>query len=96
MGLRERIGIEGAFRMRDRAQPGVLDPGRLRGGTELSREWLQSRRPDLAKPFAQVVLAPAHGVMVTSATLCSADADGPDWLGAVARSGANHLEIQLE
>ncbi|WP_305096518.1 ATP-dependent DNA helicase [Croceibacterium aestuarii] len=45
---------------------------------------------DPMKPFARVVLEPAHGVMLTSATL----RDGEDWLGAIARSGANHLEIQ--
>ncbi|MGX7894876.1 ATP-dependent DNA helicase [Tsuneonella sp. HG222] len=49
---------------------------------------------DPMKPFAQVVLAPAHGVMLTSATLCSLGAEGPDWAGAVARSGAPHIEVQ--
>ena len=43
------------------------------------RHWL-----DPMKPFAHVVLEPAHGVMVTSATL----KDGPDWEAAIARSGA--------
>jgi ATP-dependent DNA helicase DinG len=42
------------------------------------------------KPFAQVVLQPAHGVMLTSATL----RDGEDWAGAIKRSGALHLETQ--
>jgi ATP-dependent DNA helicase DinG len=45
---------------------------------------------DPMKPFAQVVLAPAHGVMLTSATL----RDGEDWHGAIARSGATHLDTQ--
>jgi ATP-dependent DNA helicase DinG len=45
---------------------------------------------DPMKPFAQVVLEPAHGVMLTSATL----RDGEDWLGAIARSGAAHIEAQ--
>lgn len=45
---------------------------------------------DPMKPFAHVVLEPAHGVMLTSATL----RDGEDWLGAIARSGAAHLETQ--
>jgi ATP-dependent DNA helicase DinG len=40
------------------------------------------------KPFAKVVLEPAHGVMLTSATL----RDGEDWNAALARSGALHLD----
>ncbi len=45
---------------------------------------------DPMKPFAKVVLEPAHGVMLTSATL----KDGPDWDSALVRSGAPHLESQ--
>ena len=45
---------------------------------------------DPMKPFAQVVLQPAHGVMLTSATL----RDGEDWVGAIKRSGAPHLDTQ--
>lgn len=45
---------------------------------------------DPMKPFAKVVLEPAHGVMLTSATL----KDGEDWTSALARSGAPHLEMQ--
>jgi len=45
---------------------------------------------DPMKPFARVVLEPAHGVMLTSATL----RDGEDWLAAIARSGAAHIEVQ--
>lgn len=48
----------------------------------LHRHWL-----DPSRPFAQTVLAPAHGVVVTSATL----RDGGMWEGAEARSGALHL-----
>ena len=44
---------------------------------------------DPMKPFAQVVLAPAHGAMLTSATL----RDGEDWAAAIVRSGAPHLDI---
>jgi ATP-dependent DNA helicase DinG len=44
---------------------------------------------DPMKPFAQTVLAPAHGVMLTSATL----KDGPEWDSAIARSGAAHLGV---
>jgi ATP-dependent DNA helicase DinG len=50
----------------------------------LHRRWV-----DPMQPFANTVLAGAHGVMMTSATLC----DAGDWDGAVARSGAPHLSI---
>lgn len=43
---------------------------------------------DPMKPFARTVLEPAHGAMLTSATL----KDGDDWEAALARSGANHLD----
>lgn len=55
----------------------------------LHRHWL-----DPMKPFARVVLEPAHGVMLTSATLTDRDESGPDWAGAIARSGVAHLEIE--
>jgi ATP-dependent DNA helicase DinG len=42
------------------------------------------------KPFAKVVLEPAHGVVITSATLRDSD----NWQSAVARSGAEHIGIQ--
>lgn len=48
---------------------------------------------DPMKPFARTVLAGTHGVMLTSATLCDRGPEGPDWAGAVARSGAAHLDI---
>ncbi len=50
----------------------------------IHRRWL-----DPMKPFAKVVLEPAHGVMLTSATL----KDGELWDGAVARSGAPHIDV---
>ncbi len=50
----------------------------------LQRRWL-----DPMKPFARTVLEPAHGVMLTSATL----KDGPDWETAVARSGSGHIGV---
>ena len=50
----------------------------------LHRRWL-----DPSKPFAQVVLAPAHGVMLTSATLTG----GGGWETAIARSGAPHVGV---
>ncbi|WP_133365158.1 ATP-dependent DNA helicase [Qipengyuania sediminis] len=55
----------------------------------LHRHWL-----DPMKPFARVVLEPAHGIMLTSATLTDRDEEGPDWAGAVARSGALHLDLE--
>ncbi|MXO50057.1 ATP-dependent DNA helicase [Erythrobacter gaetbuli] len=52
------------------------------------RHWL-----DPMKPFAKVVLEPAHGVMLTSATLTDRDEGGPDWPHAIAKSGTPHLEL---
>jgi ATP-dependent DNA helicase DinG len=48
----------------------------------LHRHWL-----DPTRPVAEAVLKPAHGVLVTSATLKG----GGDWGTAEARSGAPHL-----
>ena len=48
----------------------------------LHRHWL-----DPTRPFAEAVLKPAHGVLVTSATLRA----GADWRTAEARTGAIHL-----
>nr|WP_240950159.1 ATP-dependent DNA helicase [Novosphingobium sp. ERN07] len=56
------------------------------------REWdvgLHRHYLDPMKPFAESVLAPSHGVMMTSATL----RDGEDWTSAVERSGAQHLDV---
>jgi len=50
----------------------------------IHRRWL-----DPMKPFARTVVEPAHGVLITSATL----RDGNDWDGAIARSGAPHLSL---
>ena len=57
----------------------------------IHRRWL-----DPMKPFAETVLAPAHGVMLTSATLRdrgSGGAAGDDWDAALARSGAGHIDV---
>ena len=54
----------------------------------LYRHWL-----DPMKPFAKVVLEPAHGIMLTSATLTDRDESGPDWPHAIAKSGAPHLDL---
>ncbi len=48
----------------------------------IHRRWL-----DPSKPFAETVLKPAHGALVTSATLRA----GGDWEVAEQRSGAQHL-----
>ncbi len=49
----------------------------------LQRHWL-----DPMRPFAQVVLKPAHGVVITSATLRGRD----DWEQAEVRTGARHVD----
>lgn len=51
----------------------------------IHRHWL-----DPMKPFANVVLEPAHGVIMTSATL----RDGENWETAIARTGAGHIDVQ--
>jgi ATP-dependent DNA helicase DinG len=50
----------------------------------LHRHWL-----DPTRPLADAVLKPAHGVLVTSATLRGGD---EDWANAEARTGAAHLD----
>lgn len=50
----------------------------------LHRRWL-----DPTRPLAATVLKPAHGVLVTSATLKAGDAD---WTTAEARAGVPHLD----
>ncbi|WP_298191695.1 ATP-dependent DNA helicase [Novosphingobium sp.] len=62
------------------------------------REWdigLHRRYLDPMKPFAEAVLAGAHGVMMTSATLSDgAETASGDWTSAVERSGAPHLGVR--
>ena len=53
----------------------------------LHRRWL-----DPTKPLAETVLKPAHGVIVTSATLRGSE----DWQAAEARTGACHLDRAAE
>ena len=48
----------------------------------IHRRWL-----DPTRPFAETVLKPAHGVIVTSATLRG----GNEWDSAMARTGAAHI-----
>ncbi len=54
----------------------------------LHRHWI-----DPTKPFADVVLAPAHGVVVTSATLRDEAQDEDGWRNAELRTGFNHLVL---
>ncbi|MEO0464711.1 MAG: ATP-dependent DNA helicase [Pseudomonadota bacterium] len=56
----------------------------------IHRRWL-----DPMKPFARTVLEPAHGVMLTSATLTDrVEDDQKAWDAAIARSGAAHVESE--
>ena len=70
---------------REGQRPGEQDVG-------LHRHWL-----DPTIPFATVLAAPAHGVLITSATLRDENAKGdPEeaeraWEAAEARTGASHL-----
>ena len=54
---------------------------------------LHRRFLDPMQPFARTVLDGAHGVMLTSATLCDRSAEGEDWDHAIARSGAPHVQV---
>ncbi|MEQ9491723.1 MAG: ATP-dependent DNA helicase [Alphaproteobacteria bacterium] len=66
--------------------------------TGLHRHWI-----DPTRPFAEVVMGPAHGVVITSATLTDRQAEKPDsadpadadasagWLSAEQRTGTRHL-----
>jgi ATP-dependent DNA helicase DinG len=50
------------------------------------RHWI-----DPTIPLASEILEPAHGVLITSATLRDAGAEGLDWQSAEVRTGALHL-----
>ena len=55
--------------------------------TGFHRHWV-----DPTRPFAEVVAEPAHGVLITSASLCDATGDAEaDWAVAEARTGAAYL-----
>lgn len=53
----------------------------------LHRHWL-----DPARPVANIVYAPAQGVLVTSATLRGGALGGDDWADADIRTGARHID----
>ncbi len=81
-------------RLEGSAQPDFVDW--LAVDRSEAREYdigLHRRFLDPMKPFARVVMEPAHGVMLTSATLCDHGPEGEIWDSAVARSGAGHLNI---
>jgi ATP-dependent DNA helicase DinG len=50
------------------------------------RHWI-----DPTVPLAAEILEPAHGALITSATLRDADTEGLDWQSAEVRTGALHL-----
>ncbi len=98
-GLRRRAVIElGAWRamLRSLAEGtppefvdwmGIERTGRRVFDLGLHRHWV-----DPMVPLAQVVFEPAHGVLVTSATLTDAAADAAEgWSDAERRTGARHL-----
>ncbi|WP_374654283.1 ATP-dependent DNA helicase [Dongia sp.] len=48
---------------------------------------------DPTQPFAEAVMKPAHGVVVTSATLTDGSGSEQSWAGAEARAGTIHLPL---
>ena len=54
----------------------------------IHRHWL-----DPTRPFAKAVLEPAHGVLVTSATLRARGAPADEWRDSEMRTGATHLTL---
>ena len=56
------------------------------GDVGLRRHWI-----DPTIPFAETILKPAHGALITSATLRDASGDSADWRSAEVRVGAHHL-----
>ena len=57
-------------------------------GVGMHRHWI-----DPTIPFAATVLSPAHGVVITSATLRDRAAGEDDWTAAEVRTGALHLAL---
>jgi ATP-dependent DNA helicase DinG len=48
---------------------------------------------DPTRPFAEAVMKPAHGIVITSATLTDGSGSEQAWAGAEARAGTNHLPL---
>jgi ATP-dependent DNA helicase DinG len=48
---------------------------------------------DPTQPFADAVMKPAHGVVVTSATLTDGTGSDLAWMGAEARAGTRHMPL---
>ncbi|WP_303978150.1 ATP-dependent DNA helicase [Dongia mobilis] len=48
---------------------------------------------DPTRPFAEAVMKPAHGIVVTSATLTDGSGSEQSWMGAEVRAGTNHLPL---
>ena len=99
-GLAHRTGLIGAWialliRLGGAPDPDFVDwlaVDRVEGreyDIGLHRRWL-----DPTRPLAETVLKPAHGLIVTSATLRGAG--GGDWTVAEARSGAHHLDHPVQ
>ncbi len=72
----------------DRIEGRELDVG-------VHRHWL-----DPTRPLAKAVLEPAHGIVVTSATLrartLAPTADGDDWRSSELRTGVSHLALPAQ
>lgn len=71
---------------------GVVDWFSLRriGGREADVAY-HRHLVDPTEPFAETVLKPAHGALITSASLRDRSVSEDDWLNAEARTGARHL-----
>src|SRR5262249_30243086 len=98
--LRRRGEVQlGAWRqmLRDLAKPqpaefvdwlSVERNENLESDVGMHRHWV-----DPTRPLAEAVAKPAHGLVVTSATLTdNAAADGLGWEAAEMRTGARHLD----
>ncbi len=48
---------------------------------------------DPTRPFAEVVMKKAHGIVITSATLTDGSGSDQAWIGAEARAGTNHMAL---